>query len=344
MAVKKMSWRRSNQALSLLLVLVPTYLFSMDKEEDDRTLPVYSVRQTELQDRVFNAAPKFAQNLVRHLKDPEELGVPHMRGVLFVGEPGSGKTTTGYAIARKAGWHPELILPDHVRCGRRSETSLNLKNKLDDLTEYADKTLIICDEMDNLFANPEKESDDTKETATGFWQWFDAIKEHPNRNEIFFIGITNEHRYLPRPFKSRFSGKMLTFTGCTTPREKAEALMWHLKGYTNVNSDVDLKLLKGGFKQCPQFNGRDFEVLSDTAKLYATIDRKNAPLTRDNVVQSFESLAQERVDNLYYREEMTEAQRQDKYHSESKMMHAISIATGVVGTGFTIARKMAIGF
>ncbi len=265
MAVKKVSWRRSNQVLSFFFfLLVPSYLFSASagagagvgaadaapvkglhpdrgKAEDNRILPEYSDREIELQDRVFNAAPRFAQNLVRHLQNPNELGVPHMRAVLFVGEPGTGKTTMAYAIARKAGWLPELIEPTTVRSGTRSETSLILRQKLDDVTEYADKTLIICDEIETLFSNPERESDDTRETATAFWQWFDGLARHPKQKEIFFIGTTNNIKALPRPFKSRFSGKIWEFRGCSTLADKADALMWHIGSYGAIDKSVSPK-------------------------------------------------------------------------------------------------------
>lgn len=52
-------------------------------------------------EETFKHAPLVAQQIVTHLKDPNFYKDPSYRYAIFVGPPGSGKTTTAKAIAYK---------------------------------------------------------------------------------------------------------------------------------------------------------------------------------------------------------------------------------------------------
>ncbi len=54
------------------------------------------------------------------------------------------------------------------------------------------------------------------------------------------------------------------------------------------------------------------------------------------MVKSFENLACERNDNKYYREELTEAERQDQYHAENSNLQTASLLTGLLNTAYNI--------
>ncbi len=318
-------------------------LYAMDQDVITLYTPpirIYKEEEVAVQNEVFDAASEQAQQLVAHLKDRNALGTPEMNGVLLVGRPGTGKTEFTKAVARKAGrWALEEIHPQEV-CGEdRFETDINLKHRLDDISLGANnKTLIVCDKMDEMFPKYFERRDTLerrakKEQKRDFLDWFaelifesmpqEKIKRYepqnpqfckwfdevPPHKELFFIGIAQDSESLPHAFKYTMSNKTYHFSD--HPDKKATALLWHLASCKSMDGSVNKELLRDAFSlyenkwemlEAGGFNGHDMKALADGAKQYAS-QTPSGILTAEAVKSSFGNLYAERQRNGYYKDE-----------------------------------------
>lgn len=107
----------------------------MSQTESDQWF--YGKSHKEL-DLVFEHAPCKAREIVDHLRDPQALCEPEYRSILFVGEPGTGKTTTALAIAYKSAWKCKFIRASMFQKSYRNRSAETLLSELEEVKYYID--------------------------------------------------------------------------------------------------------------------------------------------------------------------------------------------------------------
>lgn len=81
-------------------------------------------------------------------------GIPESRAIIIYGKPGTGKTTSVYALANDMGWEVTELNASDQRTKTKIEKIAGTGSKMG--TIEGSKRLIILDEADNLFAREDK--------------------------------------------------------------------------------------------------------------------------------------------------------------------------------------------
>ncbi len=310
MANKQLSWRCSNQALSLLfLLLVPTNTLSMDiikrwrygiRDQDiprvnlsDLVVPTAPVapfndglvpEMTDEQKKsyvargktwqemmeVFEDAPVDMQDIVDHLKKPTD---PEWRAAFVVGPPGTGKTTASLAVPHLARWYWKFASGPELAGKYRNESKERLSDLLTQVVARGKKTVMIVDELNRLLENSGSKSHDTDVTGSFLWTFLDEHKRNPN---FFFIGTMNRDDKLADPIKHRFGGSTIYFP----PIEDPVKLLNIFKKVMRRNTEIELD------KKCDDvfiqhcFDSLSSEGIDITPRDYENIRIQAARLSR----------------------------------------------------------------
>lgn len=146
------------------------------------------------------------RRVIKRLRDencPRDL---KPRKLLMVGPSGVGKTTIAKAIAVLAHRPYVLIKAPQLLTRFQFSGAENITNTIKTILAEQQPCVIIVDEINCFFDRFKNEQQPDKETATALWL---AIDECAARDDIFFIGITNEASNIPDQLKTRFANHML---------------------------------------------------------------------------------------------------------------------------------------
>lgn len=276
---------------------------------------------------VFKSSPKEAQCIVNHLQDPTYFSLNEdYRSAIFVGEPGSGKTTMARAIANKMtehGWEYKIISSTSLLGEQRNHTAIRLKKELDEIEASKKKTILIIDELNLLMENTESKHHDTDATAKTLWMFLD--KQSGNKN-FFFIGTMNRINKLPKAYKNRVLPDYIEFPLMTESAVKTQFLRDYLTSpNTKLDEEVTNDFLNKEVKKMGDSSGRDLEnisrVICRKSKMSETTPSSPLVIKQAAITYAIDEYMRKKRESDYDIEEETDEARQNRFHRENMEMH-----------------------
>ena len=210
--------------------------------------------------------------ITRMLKEPdlgEKLGVSIPRGILFAGEPGTGKTLIAKAIAGEAG-----VPFIYASASQFNELFVGMGAKrIRELFSVARKNapcIIFIDELDAVGGKRDKAGrhSEDDQTINALLTEMDGFTP---RDNIFVIAATNRPNELD-PALTR-AGRFDRQININTPRKwtvRKEMFEYYLKGRV-LSDDIDLESIS---KQVTGFTGADISAVCNEAGLVALMNSK----------------------------------------------------------------------
>jgi AAA+ superfamily predicted ATPase len=274
---------------------------------------------------VFQNAPRQAQMIVEHLKDPTYLDDIEYRSATFVGEPGSGKTTMALAIAHRMSefdWKYALVSSTALLGQYRNQTALHLGKLLRAIAKSIKPTILIIDELNRLLEHSESKSHDTDTTATTLWTFLDQQRKNV---KFFFIGTMNNLAKLPKPYKDRILFEYIKFDLITSPAKKCKALLRYLNGNSiRIDPTVTREFLMTQLGTIGDCSGRNLKKLAAYIRRLSRLTEQERSgtmvITMQHIAQAIAEYSKRKDYTHYDAQELTDEQRQDKYHKDTMYM------------------------
>jgi AAA+ superfamily predicted ATPase len=179
----------------------------------------------------FKQCPEDIKLILSQSSDDARETLP--RTMLFVGEPGVGKSTIARQIAGK------LKIPyTFVKCSLlaneyQNSGSQNIARQLDAVKETNKPSIVILDEINSIKKGDHQNDDEN--IATALIQKLDELENDPN---VFIIGTANEIKNLPAHLISRF-GEAIAEIEEPTDKSRSEFIKYYLMK-TNCSYDAAL--------------------------------------------------------------------------------------------------------
>lgn len=293
-------------------------VIDMNEEDDD-------LNEEEIDElkSAFEHSPKRAQAILKHLQDPHYF--PHnrdYRSAYFVGETGSGKTSTARYIVHemsKKGWNYKFIGSTELLGEYRNQTAIRLRQELEVAVASKKPTIVVIDELHRLLENAESKHHDTDTAVTAFWLFLD--KQRNNKN-FFLIGTMNRSNKLPKPFKDRILIDTIKFSTIDDPKVKnalfRRTILSHNMSFDSAVTDefLDTELAKIG--PC---TGRKIHKMSKLLFQMQRIESEGEDLPnvvdKEILTKSVALYVELQNDMDYDFVEETDEERQNRYHNEN---------------------------
>ncbi|MEO8934310.1 MAG: AAA family ATPase, partial [Xanthomarina sp.] len=276
---------------------------------------------------VFIRSPKEAQCIVNHLQNPSYFPLnQHYRSVIFVGDPGTGKTVMAKAIAHKMTKHDweYKFLPSTSFLGEhRNQTAILLQKELGAIKKSKKPTILIIDELNLLMENSESKNHDTDATAKALWTFLDQQKDN---TDFFFIGTMNRTNKLPKAFKSRIILNCIKFPLVSNPEFKNDFIRKILTTETTkLDTEVTNEFLNQELKKMGDCSERDLKnillTMCRTSKMNAPADPSPMVIKKAFITAAIDQYVKNKIELDYDFEEETDEQRQNRHHKENMHMH-----------------------
>lgn len=300
------------------------------RQQTAQTIPqtlVFDEIEIEEIQRALRFAPEEARFIVKYLQNPELFALTQdYRSATFVGEPGTGKTTTAKGIAyemSKYGWVCIFLSSTSLLGEYRNQTSIQLQKILEAIEASKKPTILILDELNRLLENSNSKNHDTDTIATALWAFLD---KHRGNKDFFFIGTMNRANKLPKAYKSRIILDYIEFPLIGNQKYKKDFIRREL---TSKNSQLDSEItdafLDNELQKMGTCSDRDLKNLSDairkrgfmttTMSAHDTMVIKKATITY--VIDQY---VKNKIKLDYDAEEETDEERQDRHHKENLEM------------------------
>jgi len=287
---------------------------------------VFSEIDIEEMQRVLKTSPEEAKFIVKYLQNPEFALIQDYRSATFVGEPGTGKTTTAKAIGHemsKHGWEVKFLSSTSLLGEYRNQTSIQLQKELQAIEASKKPTILIIDELNRLLENSNSKHHDTDMIATALWAFLD--KNRGNKN-FFFIGTMNRANKLPKAYKSRILLDYIEFPMVSNSKFKSEFIRRELtRTKITLDSEItdiflDIELKKMGI--CSE---RDLKNLSDAiykrSVMTGTIPTHDKMIIKKaTITHVINQYIQNKSKLDYDTEDETDEERENRYHKENLEM------------------------
>ncbi len=319
-----MSWRCSNQALSLTFLLSFISLFSMEKQSPLPQERLFGSTFKAMSE-VYEDAPQRAKRIVTHLKDPEACDSPEWRYALLYGEPGCGKSTLSKAIGVEADWLVKFIPCGELQSegeNQRNQTGINLYNCLKDIIRFQVRTLVVLDEVNELMEGSDDSHKDTGFTSRTFWNFLDS---QAGNDKFFLIGTMNRGYTLPKPMKSRAKGCSIEIEAPKDPQKKLR-MFENIVGTarTVFDEECDEEFLLDFIEGTSDFNGRDYGSLAVEARgqFVDEFGKQNKiRLAKRHLLSALEVIRKTERDFKYDKDEISEEKRRHKQNMKLQKKH-----------------------
>jgi AAA+ superfamily predicted ATPase len=277
---------------------------------------------------VFKTSPKEAQFIVNYLQNPTFFQLSQdYRSATFVGEPGTGKTTTAKAIAyemSKQGWECKFLSSTSLLGEHRNQTSIRLQKELEAIEASKKPTILIIDELNRLLENSNSKHHDTDTIATALWTFLDKHRDDKN---FFFIGTMNRANKLPKAYKSRILLDYIEFPLVSDPKFKNEFIRRELTTKnTTLDAEITNEFLDKELEKMGICSARDLKNISN--RIHKTTQMAKTTPVADKIVinkaaitNAMDRYMQAKIKLDYDVEEETDEERQDRHHKETLNMH-----------------------
>ncbi len=278
---------------------------------------------------VFKSSPKEARFIVNHLQNPTFFPLNEdYRSAIFVGEPGSGKTTMAKAIAHKMiehGWEYKIISSTSLLGEQRNHTAMRLERELDAIKASKKPTILIIDELNLLLENSESKHHDTDATSKALWMFLD---QQSGNKDFFFIGTMNRINKLPKPYKNRILPDCIKFPLMTDSTIKMQFLRDYLTNpHTMLDKEVTDDFLIQEVEKMGDSSGRDLEniskVICRTSKINQTTPSSPLIIKQAAITYATDQYLRQKMESNYNLEEETDEERQNRHHKENMDMQQI---------------------
>lgn len=296
---------------------------SEENSEEKNESFIFSEKDIVEMEMVFKSSPIEAQYIVNHLQDPTYFPMSeNYRSAMFVGEPGTGKTTLAKAIIYKMsqkGWDYKFLLSPELLGEYRNGTARKLKKELKASVSSGKPIIIVVDELHRLLENSESKHHDTDSTAGALWTFLDTQKGNKN---FFLIGTMNRSDKLPKPYKSRILFNCIDFPIMTDPTIQSQTFRTIFKNNNiKIDSQVTDAFLIEEFQKMGPSAGRYLENL---AAQVCKITKMNNPqisgsmtIEKASISQAIHQFITLKSVLKYDLEEETDEQRQERHHQEN---------------------------
>lgn len=277
---------------------------------------------------VFKYSPIDAQNIVEQLKKINDCKKPFCNYVIFVGLPGTGKTTMAKAIAYKlvveSGWSAYFISSGDLIGKYRNQTLENLKSYLDTIAAQNKKAIVIIDELNELLENAHDSHYDTSATAKYLWQFLD---KHQNNKNLFVIGTMNRDTELPLPIKSRICQRRIKFDSFSDEQIKFDIFLHKISdAHIRFDKNVSKDYIQDQIKNLTESTGRDFKefafLLERVYKRY-NLKSEEIVITKEIFDETLKEYKKNRQEIEYDKVFETEEERQERHFMQSKFIERI---------------------
>jgi len=285
---------------------------------------VFSEIDIEEMKLVFKTSPKEAQFIIQYLQNPTLFQLSQdYRSATFVGEPGTGKTTTAKAIAyemSKQGWECKFLSSTSLLGEHRNQTSIALQKELKAIEASKKPTILIIDELNRLLENSDSKHHDTDTVATALWTFLDKHRDNKN---FFFIGTMNRANKLPKAYKSRILLDYIEFPLVSNSKYKNQFIRRELTSKnTQLETEITDAFLDKELEKMKICSDRDLKNLSnaiykrsfmtETIPVHDKMIIKKA--TIEHVINHY---VQAKIKLDYDSEEETDEERQNRHHKEN---------------------------
>lgn len=288
---------------------------------------VFSEIDIEEMKLVLRTSPTEAQFIITYLQNPTSFQLPQdYRSVTFVGEPGTGKTTTAKAIGyemNKQGWECKFLSSTSLLGEYRNQTSIQLQKELNAIEASKKPTILIIDELNRLLENSNSKHHDTDTIATTLWTFLDKHRDNKN---FFFIGTMNRANKLPKAYKSRILVDYIEFPLVSNPKFKSEFIRRELTTKnTMLGAEITNEFLDKELEKMGICSPRDLRNISNRIHKISQMT-KTTPITNKMVINkaaitnAMDRYIEAKIKLDYDDEEETDEERQNRHHKENLNM------------------------
>ena len=270
----------------------------------------YTQKDIALFEESFAQAPLKVKALTKGILNQEEY-TARFKNILLAGPAGSGKTVLAQAIAYHLKRKCIVVHAPSLLGHYRDQAAENIRSLFEELDSYAEKPVLVMDEMNALTDDHTSEHSDGKHTAMQLWSCLDKYK---NDKSFLFIGTTNITKKMPHQLQSRFKGRTFLIEHPSF-EARLRAIKFSILAL-NAQTDQtcnDQYLKELAFKtEC--FSQRDIEALIDVARLIYASKNPNSrsKLTKDSLEEAYSELKQENANFWDFNEQTTDEERRHR--------------------------------
>jgi transitional endoplasmic reticulum ATPase len=177
------------------------------------------------------AAVAEAKRLVLAINNPEifeKRGVKRPKGILFYGEPGTGKTLLAKAVARETNAVFFEVSSADIGTKWYGESERLMQKVFDEANkrvEEGEKVILFFDELDSLAPSRDNAHEATRKVVATLLQNMDGMRANPN---VTVIAATNRPRDIDRALKRPGRFDKLIQVGLPDEKGRAAILEVHM--------------------------------------------------------------------------------------------------------------------